>query len=228
MTDAAPHDTAADEPPGKADDPAPRRSAMIVDDHPITHLGCGRLLADMGHDPVLKAMSGDEALALLADHAPQIVILDISLPGTGGLALIGPILERAPSAAILVFSMNDQPGFAARALAEGARGFLSKNAAPEEFCTAVRTLEAGEYYLSPKQAVALATQRAGAAEGAALTEREEQVLALIGRGLSLQQVADELGVSYKTIANASSTLKRKLRVASMSGLIRHALDREGR
>lgn len=208
-----------------APDPAPR-TALVVDDHPITHLGCGRLLAEMGYGQVLKAMSGDEALALLQDHRPQIVVLDISLPGVGGLALIEPILDRARDAAILMFSMNDQPGFAARALDAGARGFLSKNAAPEEFSTAIRTLEAGEFYLSQKQAVALATRRATGGDEA-LTDRESEVLILIGRGLSLQEVADQLAVSYKTVANTSSTLKRKLRVASMSGLIRHAMDREG-
>ena len=202
------------------------RVALVVDDHPITHLGCGRLLADAGYGQVLKAMSGDEALALLADHRPQLIVLDIALPGAGGLELIAPILELSPDSAVLVFSMNDQPGFASRALAEGARGFLSKNAAPEEFGDAIRTLEAGESYLSQKQAVALATRRA-TGDDQMLTEREVQVLGLIGRGLSLQQIADQLAVSYKTVANTSSTLKRKLRVASMIGLIRHALDREG-
>ena len=201
---------------------------MVVDDQPNTHLGCSRRLSDMGYDPVLKAMSGDEALGLLDDHRPDVVVLDISLPGTGGLALIGPILERSPDSAILMFSMNDQPGFASRALEQGARGFLSKNAAPEEFGAAIRALEAGEFYLSQKQAVALATQRAAGPGEEALTGREDQVLVLIGRGLSLQQIADQLGVSYKTVANTSSTLKRKLRVASMSGLIRFALARESR
>lgn len=201
------------------------RTALVVDDHPITHLGCGRLLADLGYGRVLKAMSGNEALALLDDHRPDVVILDISLPGTGGIALIGPILERSPDSAILMFSMNDQPGFAARALAEGAHGFLSKNAAPEEFAAAVRALESGEFYLSPRQALALATRQAGADRSAALTQREDEVLTLIGEGLGLQQVADRLGVSYKTVANTTSTLKRKLGVTNMTGLIRHALDR---
>lgn len=206
-------------------DQPPTRTAMVVDDHPITHLGCGRLLADLGYASVLKAMSGDEAFALLDDHRPDVVILDISLPGAGGLSLIAPILERSPESAILMFSMNDQSGFAARALSEGAHGFLSKNAPPEEFAAAIRALEAGEFYLSPKQALALATRRAGAEDRAALTDREEQVLALLGEGKSLQEVADALGVSYKTVANATSTLKRKLGVTNMTGLIRHALER---
>jgi len=201
------------------------RTAMVVDDHPITHLGCGRLLADLGYASVLKAMSGDEALALLDGHRPDVIVLDISLPGPGGLSLIGPILERSPESSILMFSMNDQPGFAARALAEGAHGFLSKNAAPEEFGDAIRALEAGEFYLSPRQAIALATRRAGVEGRTALTDREDQVLALLGEGKSLQEVADQLGVSYKTVANATSALKRKLGVTNMSGLIRHALER---
>lgn len=214
---ASPADPAPDAPAG-----APP-VAMVVDDHPITHLGCGRLLADLGYGPVLKAMSGDEALAQLdAGHRPALVVLDISLPGAGGLALIGPILARAPGAAILMFSMNDQPGFASRALAEGARGFLSKNAAPEEFAAAVRAVAAGEVYLSHKQALALATQ--GRSRAATLTDRETEVLSLVGQGRSLQQIADALGVSYKTAANTTSTLKRKLGVASMTGLIRIAVE----
>ncbi|MDO5368747.1 response regulator transcription factor [Paracoccus sp. (in: a-proteobacteria)] len=206
-------------------DQPPSRTAMVVDDHPITHLGCGRLLADLGYASVLQAMSGDEALALLEDHRPDVIVLDISLPGAGGLSLIAPILERSPDSSILMFSMNDQAGFAARALAEGAHGFLSKNAPPEEFNAAIRALETGEFYLSPRQALALATRRAGADGRAALTDREDQVLALLGEGKSLQEVADDLGVSYKTVANATSTLKRKLGVANMTGLIRHALER---
>ena len=122
--------------------------------------------------------------------------------------------------------MNDQTGFAARALQAGAQGFLSKNAPPSEFRDAVRTLEADEFYLAPKQAMALATLRAGAAADplAALSERERQVLALIGRGASLQAIADELQVSYKTAANTSSALKKKLGVDGINGLMKFALD----
>lgn len=207
----------------KSDDVA--RIALVVDDHPITHLGCGRLLADLGYDRVLEAKSGAEALAVLEREAPSVIILDISLPDVQGLSLIAPIRELAPDVAILMFSMNDQSGFAARALAEGAQGFLSKNAPPEEFGAAIRALESGEFYLSPAQALALATRQVGIGDTAPLTDREEQVLALIGKGLTLQEIADRINVSYKTVANTSSTLKRKLNVSGMSGLIRQALDR---
>ena len=203
------------------------KRALVIDDHPITHLGASRLLRDLGYDPVGQAMSGEEALdQLTRDAAPDLIVLDISLPGAGGLDLVAPLRAAVPDARILIFSMNDQTGFAARALQAGAQGFLSKNAPPADFRDAVRTLEAGEFYLSPKQAMALATLRAGAADGAlgALSDRERQVLALIGQGLGLQAIADQLGVSYKTAANTSSALKKKLGVDGINGLMKFALD----
>ncbi len=203
------------------------KRALVIDDHPITHLGASRLLRDLGYDPVGQAMSGEEALdQLTRDAAPDLIVLDISLPGAGGLDLVGPLLAAAPDARILVFSMNDQTGFAARALQAGAQGFLSKNAPPSDFRDAVRTLEAGEFYLAPKQAMALATLRAGAAGDplGALSDRERQVLALIGQGHALQAIADQLGVSYKTAANTSSALKKKLGVDGINGLMKFALD----
>ncbi len=203
------------------------KRALVIDDHPITHLGASRLLSDLGYDPVGQAMSGEEALdQLTRDAAPDLIVLDISLPGAGGLDLVGPLLAVAPDARILIFSMNDQTGFAARALQAGAQGFLSKNAPPSDFRDAVRTLEAGEFYLAPKQAMALATLRAGAAGDplGALSDRERQVLALIGQGHALQAIADQLGVSYKTAANTSSALKKKLGVDGINGLMKFALD----
>ena len=172
-------------------------------------------------------MSGEDALAQLSGgDAPDLIVLDISLPGRGGLDLVTPLRDAAPDARILVFSMNDQTGFAARALQAGAQGFLSKNAPPADFRDAVRMLEGGEFYLSPKHAMALATLRAGASADplGALSDRERQVLALIGRGFSLQAIADELEVSYKTAANTSSTLKKKLGVDGINGLMKFALD----
>lgn len=206
------------------------KSALVVDDHPITHLGANRLLRDLGYDRIGQAMSGQDALAQLdaerAPDLPDLIVLDISLPGESGLDLVNALHIAAPDARILIFSMNDQTGFAARALQAGAQGFLSKNAPPDDFRTAVRTLEGGEFYLSPRHAMALATLRAGASANplGALSDRERQVLALIGRGFSLQAIADDLDVSYKTAANTSSVLKKKLGVDGINGLIKFALD----
>ena len=203
------------------------KSALVIDDHPITHLGANRLLRELGYEQIGQAMSGEDALAQLSGGgAADLIVLDISLPGQGGLDLVTPLRDAAPDARILVFSMNDQTGFAARALQAGAQGFLSKNAPPADFRDAVRMLEGGEFYLSPKHAMALATLRAGASADplGALSDRERQVLALIGRGLGLQAIADELDVSYKTAANTSSALKKKLGVDGINGLMKFALD----
>ena len=110
------------------------KSALVIDDHPITHLGANRLLRELGYDRIGQAMSGEDALAQLSGgDAPDLIVLDISLPGRGGLDLVTPLRDAAPDARILVFSMNDQTGFAARALQAGAQGFLSKNAPPADF-----------------------------------------------------------------------------------------------
>ena len=92
------------------------KSALVVDDHPITHLGAGRLLRELGYDEVHQAMNAHQALQQARDRKPGLIVLDITLPDGDGLSLIGDLLERAPAARILVFSMNEQTGFAARAL----------------------------------------------------------------------------------------------------------------
>lgn len=124
-------------------------------------------------------------------HAP--IVLDISLPGKGGLDL------AVPDATIMIFSMKDQTGVAARALRAGANGLLSRNAAPEDFGAATRQLEADEFYLSPKQAVALMTLRAGAS-------------------------AEDLGVCDRTAASTLSSLKTKPGVERIKGLMKFALE----
>lgn len=159
------------------------KGALIIDDHPVTHIGCGQLLRDLGYGEVFEAMTDREAYRLAEAHRPGLIVLDLGMPGPGGLKMIGPLLARAPLAQILVFTMNEQPVFAAKALEAGARGYLSKNSAPEEFEAAVRTLERGEIHLSHGLAVALAAMRVGGAADplASLTWREHQVLRLLGR-----------------------------------------------
>ncbi|WP_299846647.1 response regulator transcription factor [uncultured Paracoccus sp.] len=203
------------------------KSALVVDDHPITHLGAGRLLRELGYDDIHQAMNAREAIQQARDRQPALIVLDITLPDGDGLSMIGDLLAAVPGARIVIFSMNDQTGFAARAIEAGAHGFLSKNAPPEEFRQAIRAQEAGEFYLNPKHAIALATMRAGAGADplAQLSQRETEVLRQIGQGQSLQAIADALGVSYKTVANTSSALKKKLAVDGMNGLMRIALER---
>lgn len=200
-------------------------TALVIDDHPITHMGARALLSRCGFDVVLEAMEMRGAYEQAERDQPALILLDLGLPGIGGLEMIEPLRARAPDAAILVFSMNEQPVFAGRALERGARGFLSKNAPPDTFREAVATVMRGEVYLPHDMAMRLATEgRQGVDPLARLTPREAQVLRLIGEGKELQAIADQINVSYKTAANISSALKKKLNVDSLPGLIRIAIE----
>ena len=202
------------------------KTALIVDDHPVTHIGCGQLLRDAGYDSVLEALNDRAALRLAEVFRPELIVLDLGLPGVGGLNLIAPLSLRAPEARILVFTMSEQTVFAVKALEAGARGYLSKNSAPEEFMQAVETLGKGEIFISHRTAVAVAAMKIGGRADplASLTPREHQVLRLLGKGADLQSIADTLSVSYKTAANASAMLKRKLGARNTTELVRLAIE----
>lgn len=200
-------------------------TALVVDDHPVTHLGCRGLLSELGFTSILKADDGGSALRSLDKNAPDLIVLDVGLPGIGGLALLPQLRKRAPDARILIFTMNENPAFAVMALEGGAHGFLSKNAPPEEFLQAVRTVLDGRIFLEPDLALSVAT-RTTRREGslACLTPRELQILRLISQGLTYEDIADEVHVSYKTVANVSSALRRKLSARSLPDLIRIGLE----
>lgn len=201
--------------------------ALVIDDHPVTHLGCRSLLAELDFHKVHKAVDCGSSLRFLEKSAPHLILLDLGLPGVGGLKLLPQLIQRAPEAAILVFTMNENPAFAMMALENGAHGFLSKNAPPEHFLQAVRTVMEGRVYLEADLAMAVATRRTKKTDLLAdLSPREVQILRLIGHGLTYENIAAEIHVSYKTVANVSSGLRRKLSARSLSDLIRIALEVE--
>lgn len=202
------------------------RTALVVDDHPVTHLGCRRLLARLGYDPVLEAGDAAAACRQLERVKADLIVLDLGLPGIGGLQLIRLALDRAPAVRILVFSMTASPALAAQALAAGASGFLAKSASPEDFLVAVRRLEGGQIYLAPDFAIDVAafSLRRGGEKAAALSPREHQILRLLGEGLGYKEIADAIHVSYKTVANACTAMKRKLQARSHSDLLRIAIQ----
>lgn len=202
------------------------KKALVIDDHPITHLGCRRLLGEMGFDEVLEASHAEEAYALADRETLALIVLDLGLPGEGGLAMIEPLRQRAPQTPILIFSMNEQDIFAQKALENGASGYLSKHAPSEAFHQAVDMVTQGEIYLEPAMATRLATSRLRSPSHplSQLTKREVQALQLIGKGYNLQKVADEMDISYKTAANMSSNIKQKLGAESFAQLIRAAIE----
>ncbi len=201
-------------------------TGLIIDDHPITHLGCRRLLQEAGVDEVLTARSAEDGYSLASQHQPTLIVLDLGLPGVGGLAMIGRLLEKTPGVRILIFSMHDDPIFAARALEAGAHGYLSKTVKPEEFIAAINALRAGKVYLEHGIATRLAVLHSGRSQHplVALSARELQVLRLIGQGRRHSAIAEQLNLSYKTVANTSSLLKSKLGAKTLADLIRIAIE----
>lgn len=200
--------------------------ALVVDDHPVTHIGCRRLLGETGYDTVLEATDYASAYRACERARPDLIVLDVGLPGVGGLQMIGPLLDRAPGTRILVFSMTGSPAFAAAALGAGASGYLAKNSAPEEFLAAVRQIEAGHIYLERDLAIGVATQSVGrdADPLAGLNAREHQILKLLGEGMGYKEIAAEMNLSYKTVANVCTAMKRKLSARTFSDLIRLAVS----
>lgn len=197
---------------------------LLVDDHAIVRDGLRRLLEASSTDAVFEAQDGVQALAQLRHRAFDLVILDLNLPGLGGVELLRRILA-ATSVRVLVLSMHAEPLYAARALESGASGYVSKNAAPEELLNAVRKVLAGGRYVEAEIAQALAWRGAGADQSMdQLAPREIEIMRLLAKGKSLTEIAADLGVRYKTAANICSQIKIKLGVSRTADLVRLAIE----
>ena len=198
---------------------------LIVDDHAIVRDGLRRMLATLPDVEVVEAAHGRDALALARQERPDLVILDLNLPGLGGLELISRLLLDERSRRILVLSMHAEPLYAARALDAGATGYLSKNASPDELLEAVRKVAAGGRYVEPDIAQAMA--RGGAAAGEPirrLSTRDLEILRLLAAGKSLAEIAEALGVGYKTVANTCTQIKTKLGLSRTADLVRFSIE----
>lgn len=176
---------------------------LIVDDHTLVRAGLSRLLQGFKDvDVVAEASTADEAVALAARHRPDLVLMDLSLPGRNGLDALGDIRRQAPDCRVVMMSMHDDTLHVRDALDRGAAGFVVKDAAPMELELALRAAAAGDVFLSPRISSKMIAPMLGRAkpEGiAALPPRQRQILAHIGSGLSSKMIADELGISVKTV-----------------------------
>jgi two-component system invasion response regulator UvrY len=195
---------------------------LIVDDHAIVRDGLSRLLATDGDHELKLVATGRDALIAARSFRPDLVILDLNLPGLGGLELLRRLVA-IEAGKILVLSMHAEPLYARRALEAGAHGYVSKNAAPDELLAAVRRVGVGGRYIEAEIAQALALG-AGAETLNALSPRELEIMRLLAAGSSLAEIADALGASYKTIANTCTLIKSKLGVARTADLVRLAIE----
>jgi two-component system, NarL family, invasion response regulator UvrY len=199
---------------------------LIVDDHPIVASGCRALLAGEPDTVILEASDAESGERVFLAEQPDVSILDINLPSVSGFELARRIFAHAPSARIIMFSMNDDPIFAARAIEAGAKGYVSKSGDPHDLVEAIRTVGAGGDYLPPSiaRSIAFAGPALARSPLAKLTSREVEILRLLGAGKSLSEIAWSIQVSYKTIANTSSVMRQKLGVRSSAELVRLAIE----
>jgi two-component system, NarL family, invasion response regulator UvrY len=198
---------------------------LIVDDHPIVRGGLRRLLAAEPQVEIREAADGKDALIAFREQRPNLVILDLNLPGIGGIDVITRLKIADPGARVLVLSMHDDLIHVTRALRAGATGYVSKHAPPDEILTAVRRVTAGQTYVEHDIAEQLvfAKIRTPSHPLEDLSSRDLEILRLLAEGRSLPQIADVVGISYKTAANSSSQIKAKLGVTSTADLIRVAI-----
>jgi DNA-binding NarL/FixJ family response regulator len=197
---------------------------LLVDDHEIVRSGLRTLLMSVFGASISEAATGRDALLLLRRDRPDLVLLDLNLPGIGGLELLRRMLLEDKAARIVVLSMHSETLYATRAMALGARGYLSKNTSSEELSRAVRRVLEGGRYIENEIAQELALGgSAGENPLRDLTERELEIMRLLAGGMTVPEIANALGVGYKTAANGCSLLKARLGVARTSDVVRLAM-----
>jgi DNA-binding NarL/FixJ family response regulator len=196
-----------------------------VDDHAVVRDGLRRLLVTLPNAEIFDAATGREALSFVQRQPPDLILLDLHLPGIGGIELLRRLLLISPAARIIVFSMHAEPMYVARALQAGARGYVSKNASPEELEIALHRVIDGGRYVEKEIAQELAVHGPVDADPwNRLTERDLEILRLLSEGRSLAQIAAAIGLSYKTVANVCTRIKAKLGVTRTADLVRLSIE----
>lgn len=203
---------------------------LIADDHAIVRAGIRHVLeSEPGFTVVGEAATGGEAIELARTLRPDVVVLDISLPGESGLRVAGELRGSVPEARVLILSMHDNTEYVLESVRAGAHGYLLKDTAATELLGAIRAVQRGESYFSPPIASRLSAVLRGAdAPGQTLlghlTVRERQVLIGVAEGRTNREIAVELGISHRTVETHRESLMRKLGIRTVAGLTRVALE----
>jgi two-component system, NarL family, invasion response regulator UvrY len=203
---------------------------LMIEDHPIVRDGCRLILNGRADFQVAEASTAAEGIAANREFEPDVVILDLGLRDSSGFDMIPTLLADNEAARIVIFSMNETARFVRRALDMGARGYLTKNDDPNTILAAIDKVRGGGMYLgqSVAQALALANLEPAADPLRGLSGREKQVVALLGEGKSLAEIAAGLDIGYKTVANIVATIKQKLGIATSVALIKFAVEANAR
>jgi two-component system, NarL family, invasion response regulator UvrY len=199
---------------------------LLVDDHAVVRAGYRTLLEDSTTlQIVAEADTGETAIRLFDELAPDVVIMDLSLPGISGLEAIRRIVQRKRDAWVLAFSMHEDTIFVEQALQAGARGYIGKSSAPTILVEAVKAIAAGNIYLDPEIAQRLAFQKTRGPNSpiGGLSTREFEIFCLLSEGSTVADVAKRLALSSKTVANYATQIKSKLGVSTVAEMARIAI-----
>jgi two-component system invasion response regulator UvrY len=200
-------------------------TVMLVDDHALVRMGFRMLLADARVEVVAEADSGEQALADYPKFRPDVVVMDLSMPGMGGLEAVRRLLAQDPKARVLALSAHEDTAHPQRVLRAGAIGYLAKRSAPEALIAAVSAVAANKPYIDAQtaQALAMARVKGETSPAEALSEREFSVFVQLARGLSVAQIADNLKLSPSTVGTHLYHVKQKLGAGNQSELTLVAL-----
>jgi DNA-binding NarL/FixJ family response regulator len=200
---------------------------ILVDDHAVVRAGFRMLLStEADIDVIAEAERGEQACQLYLEQQPDVIVLDLSMPGIGGLESIRRICNRDSNAKILVFSVHDETVFVDRAINAGAKGYITKNSAPGILVTAIQKIAAGEIYIEQGLMKNMPQQNSETDYQTivdTLSPREFDVFLLLAKGLTAHKVADELCLGYKTVANYGTQIRSKLKVSTVAELAHIAM-----
>lgn len=213
--------------PGKRASKKPVR-VFIVDDHPVVRRGLCSCLAEHPRLQVVgEAADGQEAVRRAVEVRPDLMLVDINMPGMDGLQLCEALREHSPATRVVILSVHNRPDYIQRALTAGAKGYLLKDIPAEQLVQALLRIHEGEVVLSPQVTETALNQwvrrQAPGTGGARLSRREQQVLSLIARGLSNKEIAARLGVSVRTVETHRERIMTKLDLHSVAALTRYAI-----
>ena len=199
---------------------------LLVDDHAVVRAGYQMLLDQSDRIEIIaEAASGEQASKLFTDLNPDVVVMDLSLPGISGIEAIRRIVRKDANARVLVFSMHEDTVFVDQALRAGARGYLTKSSAPNTLVKAIEEIARGGVYIDDRVVQHLAFQKTRDEIGpfSSLSTREFEIFCLLAEGLNTSEIATRLSIGYKTVANYSSQIKNKLQVNTTAELARLAI-----
>jgi two-component system response regulator NreC len=202
-------------------------NVVLVDDHAVVRSGL-RLLLDGQNDMEVVGEAGNAKDAIFRARAlkPDVILLDVVMPGESGIDVLPKLLKESPETKVLVLSMQDDPSYVREAFAAGASGYVLKEAADEEVVAAVREIAAGGNYVHPAlgaRMIAAEAQERAAAEADPLSEREREILRLLAFGHTNQEIAEQLYISVRTAESHRAHIMEKLRLSTRAELVRYAL-----